>query len=181
MRWQNPVRTQTGAGVIAIWTRHGRPEAMASIFQWNDDICHEFGSLSRSNKLVGRNKSDVIWSPKASGVDFRDVPDAPSPAADRTARLRQMKRIADHLPELIDNMLRLASGDPPDRAANEYLLNRIMGKPIERQEHSGPNGAPILTESYEYNAAIAALAIGSIEDSDPSSEDASARNGAEVG
>src|SRR6185436_12807759 len=82
MRWQNPVRTQTGAGVIAIWTSHGRPEAMASIFQWNDDICHEFGSLSRSNKLVGRNKSDVIWSPKASGVDFRDVPDAPSPAAD---------------------------------------------------------------------------------------------------
>ena len=103
--------------------------------------------------------------------------------ADKFARpiAQAEKRIADHLPELIDNMLRLASGDPPDRAANEYLLNRIMGKPIERQEHSGPNGTPILTESYEYNAAIAALAIGSIEDSDPSSEDASPRNGAEVG
>src|SRR6185436_19099156 len=38
LRWQNPVRTQTGAGVVAIWTSHGRPEAMASIFRWDDDI-----------------------------------------------------------------------------------------------------------------------------------------------
>jgi hypothetical protein len=30
-----------------------------------------------------------------------------------------------------------------DRAANEYLINRILGKPTERQEHSGPDGAPI--------------------------------------
>lgn len=30
-----------------------------------------------------------------------------------------------------------------DRAANIYLVNRIMGTPTERQELSGPNGAPI--------------------------------------
>jgi len=30
-----------------------------------------------------------------------------------------------------------------DRAANEYLINRILGKPTERQEFSGPEGAPI--------------------------------------
>ena len=60
------------------------------------------------------------------------------------------KRIADRLPLLIDNMFMLADGvtvqemgmdgprvftRPPDRAANEYLINRIMGKPIERHEH----------------------------------------------
>lgn len=97
------------------------------------------------------------------------------------------KRIADRLPELIDNMLMLANGGyerveeqwapagslyvgsgefqrrmypykpsdelvlvkrtvsvaDRDRAANEYLINRIMGKPTERQEVSGVDGSPI--------------------------------------
>ncbi len=68
------------------------------------------------------------------------------------------KQIADRLPQLIENMFLLADGvlveelidgkpfvfkRPPDRAANEYLLNRIMGKPTERQEHSGPDGGAI--------------------------------------
>ncbi len=68
-------------------------------------------------------------------------------------------RIADRLPRLIDNMIALADGiwvekedeqgvrviyrTPPDRAANEYLINRIMGKPTERTEVSGPEGTPV--------------------------------------
>lgn len=58
--------------------------------------------------------------------------------------------IADRLPDLLENLFRLAEGvevqkadangnprvysQPPDRQANEYLLNRIMGKPTERVE-----------------------------------------------
>lgn len=58
-------------------------------------------------------------------------------------------RIADRLPQYIDNLARLADGifreeedehgikfiytTPPDRQANEYLINRILGKPTERQ------------------------------------------------
>jgi hypothetical protein len=69
------------------------------------------------------------------------------------------KRIADRLPEVIDWMFELAEGvtvqesmpnggtriytRPPDRQANEYLLNRIMGKPTERHEVSGEDGEPI--------------------------------------
>lgn len=70
------------------------------------------------------------------------------------------KRIRDRLPELIDNMFILAGGvvvqeldekdgivnvysKPPDRQANEYLINRIMGKPTERQEVGGMDGAAI--------------------------------------
>lgn len=72
---------------------------------------------------------------------------------------RAEKRIADRLPDLIDKQFELAEGvtvqeadghggqrvysRPPDRQAVEYLLNRIMGKPVERQEHSGPNQEPI--------------------------------------
>ena len=138
MRWQNPIRTQTGAGVVAIWTSRGRPEAMASIFQWNDDICHEFGSLSRSNKLVGRDKSGIIWSPKTSGVDFRDVPEAPSPAANRTARLRQMKVIADRFTARL-----------PDRTvddANQVVL-RLLPTPLYRYDpQETENSVPLLKD-----------------------------------
>lgn len=57
------------------------------------------------------------------------------------------KRIADRLPQLIDNMIALSDGvwvdeegkdgerriylRAPDRAANEYLINRVMGKPTD--------------------------------------------------
>lgn len=64
---------------------------------------------------------------------------------------RAEKRIADHLPDLVDRMLELAAGvevqtvdeetggikvysKAPDRQAAEYLINRIMGKPTERRE-----------------------------------------------
>jgi hypothetical protein len=63
-------------------------------------------------------------------------------------------RIADRLPALVDHMMELAAGvtvremtadgpkvytRPPDRQANEYLINRILGKPVEavEQENSG--------------------------------------------
>lgn len=66
------------------------------------------------------------------------------------------KQIRDRLPELIENMFVLANGvlveetnivtgklqvykKPPDRAANEYLINRIMGKPTDRKEHLFPD------------------------------------------
>lgn len=64
---------------------------------------------------------------------------------------RAEKRIADFLPMLVDNMFVLANGvlveeanpltgelqvyrKPPDRKANEYLINRIMGLPKARIE-----------------------------------------------
>jgi len=97
LRWRNAERTNTGAAVLAIWTDRGRPEAMASIFQNRNEnrneICHEFGSLSRS-KIVVRDKTRVVWSPGKAGVEFHDVPDAPPPAEDGAARLRQMKSLA---------------------------------------------------------------------------------------
>ncbi len=94
LSWRNAVRSNTGAALLAIWTDQGRPEAMASIFQNGNDICHEFGSLSRSNKIVVSNKTRVVWSPGKAGVEIRDFPDAPAPAEDRAVRLRQMKSLA---------------------------------------------------------------------------------------
>lgn len=57
--------------------------------------------------------------------------------------------MAAHLPKAIQNMIVLADGvtvevegedgsvvfqRPPDRAANEYLINRVMGKPTDKTE-----------------------------------------------
>lgn len=116
---------------------------------------------------------------------------------------RAEKRVADKLPDLIDNLFRLADGgfelgadtlepagsitvgsgkdqslafpdmDPatlvvvsqtrsiaaPDRAANIYLVDRILGKPTERQEVTGKDGAGLgdsLTED-ERTARILAV------------------------
>lgn len=68
-------------------------------------------------------------------------------------------RIADRLPELIDNLFELAKGvtiqetdnrgnervytRAPDFKANQYLVDRILGKPTERVEHSGDEGGPV--------------------------------------
>ncbi len=76
------------------------------------------------------------------------------------------KRIADKLPELVDRMFELANGvtlqetdddgitniytRPPERQAIEYLLNRIMGKPTERKELSGPDGEPIMISADDF-------------------------------
>lgn len=65
-------------------------------------------------------------------------------------------RIADRLPQLIDNLIALADGveveeampnggtriysRAPDYKANEYLINRIMGKPTERHEIESEGG-----------------------------------------
>ena len=97
------------------------------------------------------------------------------------------KQIRDRLPALIENMMLLADGiyveeitiegvrivykRPPDRQANEYLINRVMGKPTERQEVSGPDGSAIEVRTFDYTAAAAKIASGSGTDRDESGED----------
>jgi hypothetical protein len=124
LRWRNPVRTQTGASLMVLWTDHGRPAAMASIFQWDNDICHEFGSLSRSSKLVARNKSAVVWSPAQAGVDFRDVPEGPAPAEVPATRLRQMKAIAE----------RFTARLPARNGITNHEVLRLLARPLYRYD-----------------------------------------------
>ena len=95
-----------------------------------------------------------------------------------TAIVRAEKQIRDRLPERIDRMLVLAVGitvqevdkdgaavvftRPPDYKAAAYLIDRIMGKPTERTEISGPDGSPV---EFSYGGTLADLASGS--DGDP--------------
>lgn len=79
------------------------------------------------------------------------------------------RQIADSLPALVGNMFELAKGvfteehtlegkryvyqRIPDRAANEYLINRVMGKPVERKEVTGADGEPLF-KIYEASDAF---------------------------
>lgn len=143
LSWRNAVRTNTGAALLAVWTDRGRPEAMASIFQNGNDICHEFGSLSRSTKIVVRDKTRVVWSPGKAGVEFRDFPDAPVPAEDRAARLRQMKSLAGRFTARL-RPLNDENGKP------EVL--RLLPGPLYRYELKDSQGtSPILRDGAMFS------------------------------
>lgn len=68
-----------------------------------------------------------------------------------------------------------------DAQAALALLGKHHGLFTDRIEHSGPNGAPIPIQAYDYNASIAAIAARSGEDSDAPGDDASLSNGAPMG
>jgi hypothetical protein len=90
---------------------------------------------------------------------------------DPDAILAAEARIRRRLPELVDNMFRLAEGvrvqeelpdgspityaRPPDRQSIVYLMDRVMGKPIERLEHEIRN----LSDDQLRERTMAALAL----------------------
>ena len=77
----------------------------------------------------GYERIDEEWQPAGlvyvgSGeYAMRAFPELP---ADQLVLVKRKRSIADR-----------------DRAANEYLINRILGRPTERQEVSGPDGDPV--------------------------------------
>lgn len=60
-------------------------------------------------------------------------------------------------PDELVMVKRKASIADKDRQANEYLVNRILGKPIERQEIAGADGGPIQLTPVDYRAGLDAL------------------------
>ncbi|HEY1376817.1 MAG TPA: hypothetical protein VGF55_08480 [Gemmataceae bacterium] len=128
IRWRNVTRGQEGEAMMVVWPRNGRPVAMASIFPWGAAMTHEFDSLSRESKLVAREDGRVIWSPKAAGVEFKEVPNAPKPAKSPAERLRQMKAIAAEFKATMTGW----AGDNSDR---EEL--RLLPRPLYRYDLTG--------------------------------------------
>jgi hypothetical protein len=97
-RWTNPTRVGGQIGEVFIWTEHGRPEVIGSIFSHPDGnlrvFCHEFHSLSTEVLVVDRDAPNR-WEPQAPGVDLKPIPGAPAPArsaAQRQAQIRELAR-----------------------------------------------------------------------------------------
>jgi hypothetical protein len=125
LRWLNPTRGQKGEPTLILWTDAGRPEALASVYPWGTVLTYECASLARGEGLTAREEGRTVWAPSAAGVTFREIPDAPAPAATAAGRLKQAKALAERF------KVALVSTDGV-RASREEL--RLLTKPIYRYE-----------------------------------------------
>ena len=92
-RWTDPTR-ETNDGSLWAWRSSGRPIAVMTI-EWHS-IKPETWSLefiSLSTGLVEANDGRLRWAPRTPGISFREIPDAPPPAAGEAERLRQMREL----------------------------------------------------------------------------------------
>lgn len=124
LRWSNPSVGSIHGGVF-LWTHHGRPAAVASIFKWfdpRDEMVFEVQSLS-AERLVGFLGTKEAWHSNRAGVEFKPVPDAPpAPANSAAARLSQMRTMSNAF-----------TADKTDRDDNKSVQRmRLLTQPIFR-------------------------------------------------
>src|SRR5262245_35905866 len=93
LRWMNPVSTVQD-GVIAIFTRGGRPDVYAE-FQLHGGgySVHEFARIT-PEPVSMRREGEIVWRPQERWVTFTEFTDEAAPAAREAGRLVQMRRLA---------------------------------------------------------------------------------------
>jgi hypothetical protein len=95
LRWNNSV-DQSVFGNIFVWTKGGRPEVVASIYQFyspKQDFCAEFQSLSL-DPLVAAKDGKEVWTPMEPGIVLKPFDGAAQPAASKPQRLVEMRKLA---------------------------------------------------------------------------------------
>ena len=110
LKWSNPV-VGSIHGSVYIWTSHGRPEAIASIFKWYSPAHHqtnEFQSLSLGTFVMERD-GQPVWTPSRAGVELQPLPESPAPAGTPAQRLRQMREPGDAVHREPDRSQELSS------------------------------------------------------------------------
>lgn len=123
LSYSDPARGYSAAGVWRIG-ESGRPRAFICVEYWNAQgqaparVSMEFVSLS-DDAFSLFDSRQLLWSPEASSVEFRELEGAAQPAERDRARLRQMKSFAERF-----SMTEQIDGKP-------YVL-RLMPNPIER-------------------------------------------------
>lgn len=127
LKWQNTV-DKSVHGNIFVWTSAGRPEAIASIFQFyspKQEFAAEFQSLAVTPLDVQRD--DVtVWSPDRAGVELKPFEDSSPPSSATGPRLIQMRQLADRF-----------TGSLVDWSGETYRL-RLMPKPLFRYASTDP-------------------------------------------
>jgi hypothetical protein len=91
LSWSNPIRKAAFGGTF-LWTRSGRPQVIASVFNTPNAVAHEFTSLAETPLVVSRDR-EIVWTPRR--VEFHEMPDAPESSASRPLRIAQMRKLAD--------------------------------------------------------------------------------------
>lgn len=92
LNWTNPER-DAAHGAVFLWTDQGRPQMIACAFEWNRRHNHEFQSLSEDS--IAAELRGAPLHRFGQGVEFKMLPGADAPVAQRTLRLTQMRRMAE--------------------------------------------------------------------------------------
>jgi hypothetical protein len=86
-------------------------------------------------QLPANSNATVVWSPSTAGLEFKDVPDAPATADTPTARLRQMKAIAERFKGTMTGW----KGDNSDREELRLLLRPLYRYELKEATEPNPN------------------------------------------
>jgi hypothetical protein len=128
LRWSNPTAGSV-YGEVFLWSRHGRPVAIASIYRWYHplkDSTLEVVSVSPA-PLRAKEGTALLWESKSAGLTFRPLPGAPDPAETAGARLGQMRAASRRFTaELVDKR----GGDEVPRQL------RLLNQPVHRYSSS---------------------------------------------
>jgi hypothetical protein len=128
LHWTNPLRGSV-AGASFVWVADGRPEAIASLFRYNeggriveDD---EFQSLATVG-LTATRDGQAAWAPRAAGLTLAPIPGAPKPAASTRERLRQMRALAQEFHAFLD-------------LPEDHTELRLLPQPLYRYQANRPD------------------------------------------
>lgn len=142
LRWTNPLEEGSIHGVVYVWRQQGRPVVVGQLFSYLNGkggrvYCHAMHSLARADeKLTGFRNGKSFWTPDSPGVELRDVPKAPVPAASRPLRLAQMKEIS-----------RRFSAETDEATRGKRVL-RLLPTPLDRHPENATNGVDGALFSY---------------------------------
>jgi hypothetical protein len=125
LKWTNPI-AGTIFGDVFIWTDQGRPEVVVSIYKFYSPLTHrsnEFHSLALGKVSAARHGT-TVWTPSRPGVELKPIPGAGSPADSTSARLRQMRALAQEF-----------TGRQNSRQGVEREM-RLLAQPVYRYENT---------------------------------------------
>lgn len=92
--WDNPV-SGTKVGILALFTRNGRPDVMAQFsFTSPENAVNEFHNFC-GEKLVMKRGTLTTWAPAETATKWQTLDSTEKPAATPTLRLVQMRRLAE--------------------------------------------------------------------------------------
>ena len=129
-RHANPHRGEVYTNIF-LWTKQGRPEAIASISNWyRPRRYHGLAVTSLATKrLIGMRDGKEIWRPNKPGIELRPIPDASAPGETALRRLREMRNLAREFRAEFKR----------DSKYPEGGALRLLSKPIHRYENQETN------------------------------------------
>lgn len=127
LKWQITV-DKTVHGNMLVWMKEGRPELVASIYQFyspKNEIDAELHSPALG-PLVIEKEGVRLWTPKEAGVVLKNFDDSSAPADSKPQRLIKMRQLAEQF-----------TGQMTDWSNETYRL-RLMPQPLFRYESTDP-------------------------------------------